>query len=66
MEKVSKNIQKGDEIIDYKVIKSLALNRESIVLTNGKVTFVKPAAFILGWPLSLILNFKFYYSIKII
>jgi hypothetical protein len=62
--KVSKNISRGEEITDLREIKRLALNRESVVMSRGQFHWVRPAAFILGWPLNEILNTKLFYSIK--
>lgn len=68
MEKVSKNIYKGEQITDPKEILRLALKRESVVqkvhYTNCNY-IVRPAAFYLSWQLRMILNSTFYYAVKL-
>jgi hypothetical protein len=66
MDKVSKNIYKGERIIDVREIERLANEQKPIVqeVGHGDVYYiVRPAAFYIGWPLRLILNTKFYYSV---
>ena len=65
MDKVSKNIYKGERILDVREIERLANEQKSIVQEVGRINVryvVRPAAFYLGWPLRLILNTKFYYG----
>jgi hypothetical protein len=64
MEKISKNFYKGKEITDLKEIYQISLIRGSIIVSNNYVNWIKPASFILHWPLSVILLYRYYYSIK--
>jgi len=68
MEKISKNIYKGEQILDIQEIIRLANEGKSIVQKanyTNRMYIVRPAAFYLNWPLRLILAYKFYYAIKI-
>ena len=65
MEKVSKNIYKGEQITDLREIERLALEQKSVIWEAGSRYFVKPASFFLGWQLRMMINGKFYYSVKI-
>lgn len=68
MEKISKNIYKGEQILDIREIIRLANERKSIIQKANyanRMYIVRPAAFYLNWPLRLLLICKFYYAIKI-
>ncbi len=67
MEKVSKNIYKGDLILDIQEIQKLANEGQSIVQEVRYIDRkyrVRSAAFYLSWPLRTLLTSKFYYAIK--
>ncbi len=62
---VSKNISKGGEI-GYDKLIELYQQRKSVVLVNKgshSFAFVRPAAFIINWPLIQILRYKIHYAI---
>lgn len=61
--RVSKNIEKGKEITDLRVLLHLAKERRSVVVTRVH-TYVRPAAWVISWPLREILNYRFYYAVK--
>lgn len=64
--KVSKNIKQGSEIKDLKILLELALKAQSVVVkTNHGWFYVRPAAWIVNWPLREILKCTFYQSVKI-
>lgn len=68
MERVSKNIYKGEQITDPRELGRLARERKSIVQKVGYINcnyIVRPAAFYLSWQLRMILNNKFYYAVKL-
>lgn len=65
MEKVSKNIYKGEQITDLREIQRLALEQKSVIWKAGSKYFVRPASFFLGWQLRMMINGEFYYSVKI-
>jgi len=60
---ITKNIFRGGKITDLNEIKRLATERKSIVVGAGYGYFVRPAAFILQWPLAMILRYSIYYSV---
>jgi hypothetical protein len=63
--RVSKNISRGKEIVDLNEIPRLALEKRSVVVGMNKYThYVRPAAFMLMWPLNQILKIKLYYAVK--
>lgn len=64
MERVSKNYYKGKEIDDLKEIYKLSLTKSSIIVSNNYVNWIKPASFILHWPLAVVMKFRYFYSIK--
>lgn len=62
---MSKNIIKGERIDDLKELNWLACNRRSVVVVHGgRELYVRPAAFLVGWPLKTLLKFEFHYAIK--
>lgn len=63
--KVSKNIWRGAEIKDLRKLKTLAEQRKSVVIeTNHGWSYVRAAAWVLGWPLMEVLKCRFYLSVK--
>lgn len=65
---VSKHIAKGELISDVREILRLANEKKSVIQAVGYANtsyIVRPASFYLGWPLRLVLNSRFYYSIKV-
>ena len=64
MEKVSKNICKGGRIDDLNELVKLAKARKSVVVISGCGTYVRPAAFMIHWPLAMILRHSIYYAIR--
>lgn len=62
--KVSKNISKGELIVNLSEIVDLALKGKSIVIGRNQFLMVRPAAFIQNWTLKECSNWKFYYSVK--
>lgn len=69
MKQISKNIYLGQPITDLREIGRLAREGKSIVQKTynfDKVNYtVRPASFFVNWPLAMILNYQFYYSIKL-
>lgn len=68
MIKVSKNIALGEPISDIRELQILALEGKSIIQKvhyPNRNYIVRPASFYLSWPLRLVLQSTFYYSIKI-
>lgn len=61
--KVSKNRWRGARIDDLNELVILAKCRESVVISKGNVHFVRPAAFVIQWPLAMILNNKIYHCL---
>ena len=62
--KVTKNISKGELIVNLSEIVGLANEGKSIVIERNNFITVRPAAFIQNWSLRECANWKFYYSIK--
>jgi hypothetical protein len=62
--RISKNISLGGKITDLNEIQRLASERKSLIVRMGGSYFVRPAAFIIGWPMNLILRTELYYSVK--
>ena len=68
MEMITKNIGKGERITDLRDIKRLAEEGKSVIWQAGFATtryFVRPAAFFLSWQLRMMINYDFYYTVKI-
>lgn len=62
----SKNIRQGREIKDLRLLSALALERKSVVVkTIHGWVYVRPAEWLLQWPLSEIVKCQFFHSIKI-
>lgn len=61
--KVSKNRWKGSEITDLNELVVLAECKESVVLKLGGYHIVRPAAFILNWPIAMVLRHKIFHSL---
>ncbi|MCK5600303.1 hypothetical protein KAR91_00365 [Candidatus Pacearchaeota archaeon] len=62
--KVSKNIYKGGEILDLRVLKTLAEEKKSVVVRQGGGYKVLPAAWVMHWSFAQILRSPVYYSSK--
>lgn len=62
--KVTKNISKGELIVNLSEIVGLAKEGKSIVIERNDFITVRPAAFIQNWSLRECVKWKFYYSIK--
>lgn len=62
--KVSKNISRGEQIKDLSELYSLACKKRSVVFQRGTFHWVRPAAFLLFWPLAELLKGKVYYAVK--
>lgn len=62
--KVSKNIERGEPITSLDFLMTLARERKSVVVYVGGNHFVRAAAFIVNWPLSMIVRMKFYHAVK--
>lgn len=63
--KVSKNIRRGSLIEDLNELVQLAQDGCAVVVYMGGSHFVRPAAFMLNWPLSVILRTKIYHALPI-
>jgi hypothetical protein len=61
---VTKNIETGDRITSLDYLMSLARERKSVVVYVGGAHFVRPAAFVVNWPLSMIVRMRFYHAVK--
>jgi hypothetical protein len=61
---ITKNIIRGSLIEDLNELVQLAKYKESVVAYMGGSYFVRPAAFMLNWPLSTILRTKIYHALK--
>ena len=62
---MTKNITKGGKIDDLKELEWLSQNKRTVVVKYGnKDLYIKPAAFLIGWPLKTLLKYEFYYAIK--
>lgn len=64
--KVSKNISKGSQITSIDYLVTLAKERKSVVLEHGSGFWhsIRPAAFIINWPLITITRFKIFHAVK--
>lgn len=62
--KVSKNIWKGAEITNLAELQKLAVDGKSVVVKTKFYTYVKPAAFMINWPLCRLLNLTFFHAIN--
>ena len=68
MEMITKNIAKGEPIINLNDFKRLATEKKSVIQKTkyiNKPYIVRPAAFYLSWQLGLMINSQFYYTVKI-
>jgi hypothetical protein len=62
---MSSNIAKGGRIEDLSELLWLAENKKSVVVQYGeKHLYVRPAAFLIGWPLKTLSRYSFYYAVK--
>lgn len=66
MEMATKNIRVGDSIKDLMDLKRLADEKKSVAFRRGiqQIWAVRPAAFMMQWPLAQLMNLKLYYTIK--
>lgn len=64
--KVTKNIEKGDRITSLDYLMTLAREKKSVVVYVGGDHFVRPAAFVVNWPLSMVCRMHFYHAVKLI
>lgn len=62
--KVSKNMRRGALITDLNELVQLAQDRQSVVIFAGGSHYIRPAAFILNWQLSMVLRMKIYHALK--
>lgn len=65
MEKITKNIGKGEQISDLKELIWLAHEGKSIVVRGAWGYWVKPAAFMIHWSLCQLSRLQLFYSIKL-
>ena len=65
MEMITKNIGKGEPISNLAELKRLALEGKSVIVETAWHKYVRPAGFMINWPLTHLLNLKFFYSIKL-
>jgi hypothetical protein len=61
--KVSKNRWRGSKIEDLNELIQLAQDKQSIVIGMGNIHFVRPAAWVIQWPLQMILNRSVYHAL---
>ncbi len=61
--KVSKNRWRGSRIDDINELVMLAKDKQSVVILQGKEHIVRPAAWIIHWPLAMILNQHIYHCL---
>lgn len=61
---VTKNIRKGDPITSLDFLMVLAREKKSVVVDCGGWHFVRPAAFMVNRPLSMVVRTKIYHAIK--
>jgi hypothetical protein len=61
---VSKNITKGKEIKDLRELYSLAIKKQSVVVYCNKWWYVRPAGFMINWPLAQLVHVQLFYSVK--
>lgn len=64
MKQISKNFYLGEPITDLREIKRLASEKRSVAWYRGATYQVRPAAFILGWQLNMVINAQLFYTIK--
>lgn len=65
MKMVSKNIAVGEPISNMDELLRLADEGKSVVVHGAWGYYVKPAAFMIHWPLALLGRMKFHYSVKV-
>lgn len=62
--KISKTISRGGEITSLDYLLTLARAKRAVVVQHGNWYWIRPAAFIVNWPLTTILRYKFYHAVK--
>lgn len=62
--RVSKNIERGERITSLDFLMTLAREKKSVVVYVGGQLFVRPAGFVVNWPLSLVARMNFYHAVK--
>ena len=68
MEMASKNIGVGERLTNLMDLKRLSDEGKSVIQSvryTDKNYIVRPASFYIQWPLAMLLNQTFYYSIKL-
>jgi len=65
--KVSKNISKGEPILNLRELISLAQEGKSVVIEYARrpgIYAVRPAAWLQNWSINECVKWNFYYSVK--
>ena len=65
MKMASKNIAIGETVPNLNELIRLANEGKSVVVRGTWGYYVKPAAFMIRWPLELLGRMEFHYSIKV-
>lgn len=65
MKMASKNIAIGEPVPNLNELIRLANEGKSVVVRGAWSCYVKPAAFMIHWPLALLSRMEFHYSIKV-
>jgi len=65
MKMVTKNIALGEQVPDLNELIRLAYERKSVIIRGPWGYYIKPAAFMIHWPLYHLSKLKFFYSIKV-
>ena len=65
MEMVTKNIAQGEQLPTLDELVRLAREGKSVVVGSPYYRYVRPAAFMIRWPLFHLVPLKFYYTIKV-
>jgi hypothetical protein len=64
--KVTKNISRGDRITSLDFLMTLAKEKKSVVVFVGGNHFVRPAAFLANWSMSLLVRLHIFHAVKIV
>ena len=65
MEMITKNIGKGEKINNLSELIRLAYEGKSVIVKGPWHYWVRPAAFMINWPLYHLSKLSFFYSINI-
>jgi hypothetical protein len=65
MEMVTKNIAQGEPLASLDELVRLARESKSVVVESPYYRYIRPAAFMIHWPLVHLVSLKFYYTIKV-